>query len=49
MHVEIDFEVDFIVSHAKAKYSFYFERKHGDYVLLYDIFVHCNWVATQWQ
>jgi len=35
MHVEIDFEVDFIVSHAKARYSFCFKRKRGDYVLLW--------------
>jgi len=35
MHVEIDFEVDFSVSHVKARYSFRFKRKHRDYVLLW--------------
>jgi len=35
MHVEIDFEIDFIVSHAKARYSLYIKRKHVDYVLLW--------------
>jgi hypothetical protein len=38
MHVETDFEVDFIVSDAEAKYSFFFLRESTEIMFYYGFF-----------